>query len=279
MKTFKTPNGTELPLMDLRGKDYLQVAHRIQWFRESHPEYAIETKIIEVTDKRCIVKAAIKRNHIDVGAPKEFITRNIDIVLSEAHGQESVGDFQDYIEKAETKAIGRALANLGFGTQFAQELDEGTRIADTPQAFKKLPDAHREMVPPIPNRAPGAMLSGSTADTSVGPGNGLTANKPQTNKWADYTLKTGKTKGQTIKSIGIDGAMRYREWLEGRDTPPKGAAKDDLSAIIGFQQECADANQPKVWNGNPSPETTEYTESNWRDEEMPKFDSDEKIPF
>ncbi len=41
-------------------------------------------------------------------------------------------NFEDYGEKAETGAIGRALAGLGFGTQFAPELDEEHRIVDSP---------------------------------------------------------------------------------------------------------------------------------------------------
>ena len=45
--------------------------------------------------------------------------------------------FADFIEKSETGAIGRALAALGYGTQFtADELDEGQRIVDSPQARK-----------------------------------------------------------------------------------------------------------------------------------------------
>ncbi len=45
---------------------------------------------------------------------------------------ENAANFQDYIEKAETGAIGRALAALGYGTQFAPELNEEHRIVDSP---------------------------------------------------------------------------------------------------------------------------------------------------
>ncbi len=41
-------------------------------------------------------------------------------------------NFEDYGEKAETGAIGRALAGLGYGTQFAPELNEEHRIVDSP---------------------------------------------------------------------------------------------------------------------------------------------------
>jgi hypothetical protein len=41
-------------------------------------------------------------------------------------------DFPDYVEKAGTGAVGRALAAIGYGTQFAPELDEQHRIVDAP---------------------------------------------------------------------------------------------------------------------------------------------------
>lgn len=79
------------------------------------------------------------------------------------HGSESVKDFGDYIEKAETKAIGRALASLGFGTQFAPEFCEGDRVVDSPVEprtiekyeatnthrgnFKHMPSASSQSVP------------------------------------------------------------------------------------------------------------------------------------
>ncbi len=45
---------------------------------------------------------------------------------------EIAASFPDFIEKAETGAIGRALAALGYGTQFAPELNEEHRIVDAP---------------------------------------------------------------------------------------------------------------------------------------------------
>jgi hypothetical protein len=48
-------------------------------------------------------------------------------------GTETRQRFEDFVEKAETRAIGRALAALGIGTQFVgEELSEGDHIADAP---------------------------------------------------------------------------------------------------------------------------------------------------
>ena len=106
-------------MMKLKGKDYLQVAWRLVWFREEHPDFGINAEALALTDDHAIFKATI--------------TDANGIQISSGHGSESKKDFGDFIEKAETKAIGRALAMLGYGTQFAaDELDEGDRIVDSP---------------------------------------------------------------------------------------------------------------------------------------------------
>lgn len=106
-------------MMKLKGKDYLQVAWRLVWFREDHPDYGINTEALSLTEDHAIFKTTIMNEN--------------GIQLSSGHGSESKKDFGDFIEKAETKAIGRALAMLGYGTQFAaDELDEGDRIVDSP---------------------------------------------------------------------------------------------------------------------------------------------------
>lgn len=106
-------------LINLKGKDYLQVAWRLVWFREEKPLWSIDPVIIELDADHAIFRACI---FDESGVQK-----------CAAHGSESKRDFGDYIEKAETKAVGRALAMLGYGTQFtATELDEGDRIVDSP---------------------------------------------------------------------------------------------------------------------------------------------------
>lgn len=73
-------------------------------------------------------------------------------LISTGHKREHKAHFCDFEEKAETGAIGRALAHCGYGTQFAPDLDEGERIVDAPQAkddpaknyFEPLPGLLRE---------------------------------------------------------------------------------------------------------------------------------------
>ena len=118
MNTFKTKAGTHLPLLNLKGKDYLQAAHRLQWFREEKPEWSIETECISTSLEASIFKATVKN---EVGK-----------IIATAHKSETAKGFPDHLEKAETGSISRCLALCGYGTQFAQELDEGERLADSP---------------------------------------------------------------------------------------------------------------------------------------------------
>ena len=127
MKTFKTPKGTELPLLNLRGKDYLQVAHRIVWFREERPTWRIQTDIHFTDAKQSIVRATILDENGNI--------------MAQGTKSETAAGFQDHLEKSETGAIGRALALCGFGTQFAPEFDEGDRLADSPLPAKQTQSA------------------------------------------------------------------------------------------------------------------------------------------
>lgn len=129
MKTVKTPKGTELPLISLKGKDYLQVAHRLVWFNEAVDRFRIVTDLLQVSDDQTVARAVIT----------VFNEEGIEIKCSSATKRETKKDFPDHTEKAETGAIGRALALMGYGTQFAvADLDEGDRLADAPvTSFKR----------------------------------------------------------------------------------------------------------------------------------------------
>ena len=115
-------------MTNLKGKDYLQVCWRLVWFREDHPDWGINAECVEQDENHAIFKATICDEN--------------GIQKSAGHGSETKKDFNDYLEKAETKAVGRALAMLGYGTQFAgSELDEGERIVDSPIERKQEPKA------------------------------------------------------------------------------------------------------------------------------------------
>ena len=103
--------------------DYLPVAARIMWFRREHPDWSIITKAVQSANKAVVMKAVIKNAE--------------GRIIATARKKETEIGFPDYIEKAETGAVGRALAMCGYGTLQAPELDEGDRIAYAPVELAK----------------------------------------------------------------------------------------------------------------------------------------------
>ena len=108
---------------------YLDVKWRLYWFRLKYPEGKITTNVIQVDfDKGvAVVQATV---HADKTAPE-------DQFLARALGQRfrSAEEFGDrFVELAETSAIGRALADAGFGTQFCTvDLPKGdSEVVDAP---------------------------------------------------------------------------------------------------------------------------------------------------
>lgn len=137
--SFKTTKGTVISLMNLKGKPYMQVAQRLVWFREEYPGHlgSIRTKLVKFeepdADKSgyAIYEASI---YVSVPVKQDDGTTKLETFhIGSGTKMESEQHFTDFLEKAETGAIGRALASAGFGTQFASEdLDEGARIVDSP---------------------------------------------------------------------------------------------------------------------------------------------------
>ena len=115
-------------LIKVSGKDYLEVKFRLHWFRLEHAAWDIKTELTHLDLEKgiAIVRADIydeKGNHKSSGLKMEY-----------------KGNFTDFCEKADTGAIGRALAALGYGTLQTFDLEEGIekgRIVDSPVKIKK----------------------------------------------------------------------------------------------------------------------------------------------
>jgi hypothetical protein len=112
------------------GKEYLQVAHRIVWFRSEHSDWLIETsnKIIgERHYMSCkIMRPIFDKDGTEVGL-HPVATANKEIKFEGGKGASAAYP----VETAETGAIGRALGLCGYGT-LSGDLDEGDQIADSP---------------------------------------------------------------------------------------------------------------------------------------------------
>ncbi|MES2964601.1 MAG: hypothetical protein V4760_11975 [Bdellovibrionota bacterium] len=188
-RSYRTPKGTELPLLNLRGREYLEVKYRLVWFREEHADWAIETELLSVTQESAYARAVIKD---EKGR-----------VIATSHKFETKKGFPDFIEKAETGSIGRALALIGFGTQFcADELDEGDRIVDAP-----VDRASRSETSQVDAEDDRAEASAPVSETP--------ASQPSSRDPADYRISFGKKyKGMKLREIPRNELEGYVEWLE-----------------------------------------------------------------
>lgn len=129
--------------MRLKGKDYLEVKWRLVWLRLEHPDAQIKTGIAEHNREDGYARAWAEVTLPNGGS-------------ATGQGTETSADFPDYLEKAETKALGRALAALGYGTQFADDWemlnpDGSPHVVDAPVSpNKKKAPAKASPAAPLP---------------------------------------------------------------------------------------------------------------------------------
>lgn len=107
------------------GTPYLEVVYRIAWMRREHPDWVIRKQLLRCTEFFAIVQCKI----IDVDGN----------VLSMAHARRQWKDSvagRQYVESAETAAVGRALSMLGYDLppEKSKDLNDGTVLAEAPIA-------------------------------------------------------------------------------------------------------------------------------------------------
>jgi hypothetical protein len=141
-----------------RLEDYLEVKWRLVCFREKYPHGTLTTEAVLLDWPQGI--AIIKATVADGEGGQATGT-----------GTETRQGFEDFVEKAETRAIGRALALLGFGTQFVgEELSEGDHVADAPVSVPTAPPANgRDPAEPGTDQVPTGTTNGHTPRPTVVP--------------------------------------------------------------------------------------------------------------
>lgn len=132
---------------------YLDVKYRKLWFRLVHPLGKIISHIVNYTENMALVEARVYLDKCDA----------VDNYISNSFSQKFRSDdpqFGDkFLEMAETAAIGRALADAGFGVQFADVGEEN----DPAQVDAGIP------VPPQGTKMPGAMEMPAQAQNQGNP--------------------------------------------------------------------------------------------------------------
>ena len=134
-----------------QGTTYLLVGGRVAWLHdltktglEAAAGYSIDTEPHTITSDVAIFRAEVRV----MAADGSIIRRAV------GWGTQTPTQFGEYVEKAETKAIGRALARAGFGTD---TLDEDV-VADSPRqdGGRPAPAANGNGRPPANGNGNGA---------------------------------------------------------------------------------------------------------------------------
>lgn len=133
------------------GQDYLDVKWRWVWLDDDTSAgmdaavgYVATSECLQISDTFALFKATVR----------VMDANGVVIRETTGHGSETKGDFGDYIEKAETKAFGRALQHLGYGS--AAAADDGQRLADSPVDRRGAAPAARPAQAPASRPAPQA---------------------------------------------------------------------------------------------------------------------------
>ncbi len=116
--------------VNIHNKSYKTVAERLAEFVKDHPSYNIITEVT-LMEGACMVKAEVttydKDNRSLVATGHAYEDQNSSVINKKS-----------YIECAETSAVGRALAFLGYA---------GTEIASADELASKIPQQRATVTP------------------------------------------------------------------------------------------------------------------------------------
>lgn len=125
-----------LPVINIKGKNYVMVKDRVKAFREHFPDFAIITEIISLTDESVTIKATIE----DSDGRK----------IATGHAQElkSASNINktSYVENCETSAIGRAIGLMGIGIDDSFGSADEVANAMMNQANEKITDRQKAVL-------------------------------------------------------------------------------------------------------------------------------------
>lgn len=121
---------------NIKGREYIDVAQRVQGFWELYPEGRIGTEMTADDGKRCVFRA-------EVYAAKDAV-----LPIATGHAYEVNNgrgvNATSYIENCETSAVGRALGMLGIGSTDSIASADEVNAAMAQQAAQKPAAARRQ---------------------------------------------------------------------------------------------------------------------------------------
>jgi hypothetical protein len=196
----ETPFEPARYLTRVNGSDYLEVKWRLVWLRDQHPDATVETELVSHIENTAVFRARVAIP--DAGS-------------STGWGSETAGDFRDYLEKAETKALGRALAALGFGTQFCPDFEFGAAVGRVVDAPVKVANQSRSSA--------SAGRQDTTAVAAIGP------DQPATQRQLRYLQAVAR-------EAGLDGSALDERAVQEFGVQAAALSRRDASALIDLIQ-------------------------------------------
>lgn len=178
--------------------DYMKVAQRLVWFNLEKKDWIIETDLAEIKEGFIQAKCTIKD-------PTGKVMRT-------AHKTLKYEGEKDW-DSIETGAVGRALAMLGYGTQFASnELEEADdQPVDAPTTTIKKSVETGESKESLEAKKPTEKPKENLDDIEAA---------------GDYVIEVGVDAGKTIRQLWLQKKLRDRvDFLEKMKTRTSGSEK------------------------------------------------------
>ena len=170
-------------------EDYVTVAERLEQFVGKFPEGSIQTDIVELSDKRVVMRATVYRTPADERPSVAHSALGIPGATPYTRGSE--------IENAETSAIGRAIAFLGF--------DVKRSVASRDEVAAKAGEEKREIASaPITTTDDGGLIG--TVEKGKSPVDMDLRQTPDGPAWG-FKLKSGSKGYQALATGGLAEAL------------------------------------------------------------------------
>lgn len=216
-------------------EDYVGVNERIIAFKEKYPEGVLQSEIVELTDKRVVIKAAAYRTPDDIRPGIGHSALGIPGATPYTRGSE--------LENAETSAWGRAIAALGF------EVKKGIATRGEVESKRESTNGTPYRPTPVTEAAlPGTALKVAKLFSKTGTnknGNAYT-------KWTIIT-EDGKSFGTFSDTFGMEAARAKDRGLGVVIEFHTTQYGNDIDSLV-----VVDAPQELVAAGNFDPDTVPF---------------------